>query len=66
MIMMSQNRQAARDRIEAHNDYQINLKAEVEIRAIMDTLDAQNVAIAQLHSLIEDLRGKDSSGDGPG
>lgn len=56
MIMMSQNRQAARDRIEAHNDYEINLKAEIEIRAIMDTLDAQNTAIAKLHSLIEDLR----------
>ncbi len=55
MIMMSQNRQAARDRLEAHNDYEINLKAEIEIQAIMETLDAQNVAIEQLHSLIEDL-----------
>jgi uncharacterized membrane protein len=56
MIMMSQNRQIARDRIEAHNDYEINLKAEKEIRAIMETLDAQNVAIAELHTLIDDLR----------
>jgi uncharacterized membrane protein len=56
MIMMSQNRQAARDRIEAHNDYEINLKAEIEIQAIMETLDAQNIAIAELHAMLEDLR----------
>lgn len=56
MIMMSQNRQAARDRIEAHNDYEVNQKAEVEIRAIMETLDAQNIAIAELHSLLEESR----------
>lgn len=56
MIMMSQNRQAVRDRIEAHNDYEINLKAEIEIEAIMETLDAQNVVMAELHSMIEDLR----------
>jgi uncharacterized membrane protein len=56
MIMMSQNRQAARDRIEAHNDYEVNQKAEIEIRAIMDTLDAQNIAIAELHSMVEEMR----------
>ena len=28
--MMSQNRLAARDRLEAHNDYEINRKAEEE------------------------------------
>jgi hypothetical protein len=31
MLMMSQNRMAARDRLEAHNDYEINRKAE-EVR----------------------------------
>ena len=55
MIMMSQNRQAARDRIEAHNDYEINLTAEVEIRAILENLAAQNVAIAEVHAMIENL-----------
>jgi uncharacterized membrane protein len=58
MIMMSQNRQAARDRVDAHNDYEINLKAEHEIRAIMDTLDAQNIAIAELHSMVAELCSK--------
>ena len=55
MIMMSQNRQAARDRIEAHTDYEINQKAEVEIRAILDNLAAQNIAIAEVHAMIENL-----------
>ncbi|GAW40372.1 hypothetical protein SH203_00770 [Brevundimonas sp. SH203] len=29
VIMMSQNRQAAKDRLDAGNDYQVNLKAEI-------------------------------------
>jgi uncharacterized membrane protein len=56
IIMMSQNRQAAKDRLEAHNDYQINQKAEAEIPAIFDHLEAQNKALAELHGLVIDLR----------
>lgn len=58
MIMMSQNRQAARDRLEAHNDYEINEKAEAEIRAILENLAAQNIAIAEIHSLLENFQPK--------
>jgi uncharacterized membrane protein len=36
IIMMSQNRQEDRDRIRAENDYQVNLKAEMEYRIIVD------------------------------
>ncbi len=39
IIMMSQNRQADRDRMRAENDYQVNLKSEVEIRIIAEKLD---------------------------
>jgi uncharacterized membrane protein len=39
VIMMSQNRQAAHDRLHAENDYKVNLKAEVEIRALGEKLD---------------------------
>jgi uncharacterized membrane protein len=53
MIMMSQNRQTARDRIEAHNDYLVNLTSETEIRAVLENLEAQNVAIAELHAMLE-------------
>ena len=33
IILMSQNRQESRDRLRAENDYQVNLKAELEVRA---------------------------------
>ncbi len=39
VILMSQNRQAARDRVAASLDYEINLKAEVEIMALHEKLD---------------------------
>ncbi len=48
IIMMSQNRQAQKDRIEAHNDYMINQKAEIEIRAVLEHLMAQDEAIQEL------------------
>ncbi len=37
--MMSQNRQEAKDRIRSQHDYQINLKAELEIRQLHEKLD---------------------------
>ncbi len=39
IIMMSQNRQEEQDRIRAENDYLINLKAELEIRALHQKMD---------------------------
>ncbi len=35
VIMMSQNRQSSKDKLLAENDYQVNLKAEMEIAALM-------------------------------
>ena len=43
IIMMSQNRQAARDRIQALHDYEVNLKAELEIMALHDKLDRARI-----------------------
>ena len=40
VIMMSQNRQATRDRADAQSDYQVNLRAELEIMALHEKLDA--------------------------
>ena len=37
--MMSQNRQEARDRMRSQHDYQINLKAELEIRNLHEKMD---------------------------
>lgn len=39
VIMMSQNRQAARDRLEARHDYEVNTKAEMEIMALHAKVD---------------------------
>ncbi|MFZ0548274.1 MAG: DUF1003 domain-containing protein [Candidatus Promineifilaceae bacterium] len=60
VIMMSQNRQTFRDRLEAHQDYEVNEKAEVEIRAVLDHLEAQNVALAEIHRLLAEREGKES------
>jgi len=39
IIMMSQNRQEAKDRLRAEHDYQVNLKAELEIRHLNIKVD---------------------------
>ena len=39
IIMMSQNRAEARDRLRAENDYKVNLKAELEIRHLHEKVD---------------------------
>ena len=39
VIMMSQNRQEAKDRIRSENDYKVNLKAEIEIRTLHEKID---------------------------
>lgn len=39
IIMMSQKRQEAKDRLRSENDYRINLKAELEIRHLHEKLD---------------------------
>lgn len=39
IIMMSQNRLAAKDRLDAAHDYEVNLKAEMEIETLHQKLD---------------------------
>ena len=68
IIMMSQNRLELRDRMRAENDYKVNLKAELEIRAIGDKLDQllhnQWVRLLEIQQIqmemLEDLSGKRS------
>jgi len=40
VILMSQNRQAEKDRLHAQHDYEVNLKAEMEIMSLHDKIDA--------------------------
>ncbi len=64
VIMMSQNRQETRDRMRAMHDYQINLKAELEIRHLHQKVDhllshqwERLVEIQEIQmELIEELR----------
>jgi uncharacterized membrane protein len=39
VIMMSQNRHAAKDRLRSQHDYKVNLKAELEIRSLHEKID---------------------------
>jgi uncharacterized membrane protein len=39
VIMMSQNRQSARDRFDAKQDYEVNLRAELQIAALHQKID---------------------------
>lgn len=66
LIMMSQNRQEARDRLRSMNDYQVNLKAELEIRHLHQKIDhllshqwERLLEIQEIQiELIQELRGR--------
>ena len=51
IIMMSQNRQEAKDRIRGAHDYQVNLKAELEIRQLHQKID--HLLSSQWEHLVE-------------
>jgi len=51
VIIMSQNRQEAKDRLRAEQDYRVNLKAEVEIRHLHEKID--HLLINQWQRLLE-------------
>lgn len=53
IIMMSQNRQAARDRFEAAKDYEVNLKAELEVLSLHEKIDVK--VLAELAALRQDI-----------
>lgn len=68
IILMSQNRQASKDRLSAEHDYEVNLKAELEIMALHEKMDllrekqwAELISMQQeqlriLSQLTEDLK----------
>jgi len=59
IIMMSQNRQEARDRIRSEHDYKVNLKAELEIRLLHEKVDhlllQQNQRLMEIQQIQIDL-----------
>jgi uncharacterized membrane protein len=62
IIMMSQNRQEAKDRIKAEKDYHINLKAELEIQelkaSVKTILAVQQDHLDKVNKIITDLKNK--------
>jgi uncharacterized membrane protein len=51
IILMSQNRQEAKDRLRSEYDYRVNLKAELEIRSLHEKID--HLLMNQWHRLLE-------------
>jgi len=66
IIMMSQNRQAAKDKLLAENDYQVNRKAEMEISAMLRNQAELLARLAMIERLVGRRGGleavKDASG----
>ena len=52
--MMSQNRLAAKDRLQASHNYEVSLKAEIEIMALHEKLD--EMRSKELAELIRHLK----------
>ena len=65
VIMMSQRRQDERDRMEAENDYRVNVQAEAEIRELREALERMHrehgAALGALREEISSLRADVSS-----
>ncbi len=55
VIMMSQNRQSAKDRIAAEVDHQVNTKAELEINNLMRRMDELELNIEEQHAELKKL-----------
>jgi uncharacterized membrane protein len=70
VIMMSQNRQTSKDRLAAANDYEVNLKAELEIMNLHEKIDdlrmrqfetllnQQNEQILQMRTLMDKINAR--------
>ena len=55
VIMMSQNRQAARDREAAEHDYRVNLRAELEIMRLHDRLQLSQGQLQRIEAAVAAL-----------
>jgi CRP/FNR family cyclic AMP-dependent transcriptional regulator len=58
IVLLSQNRQSAKDRLRADIDYEVNLKAELEVSHLHEKVDRQHtVLLNRLHRIEAGLRG---------
>jgi uncharacterized membrane protein len=63
VIMMSQNRQAEHDRVEARIDYDVNLRAEAEVRMIIRQLQIQTKSLNALRETVAALEAQIAAGE---
>jgi uncharacterized membrane protein len=78
IILMSQNRQAYKDRLNAEHDYEVNLKSELEIMSLHEKIDLlrekqwneliliQEEQLGLLSQLIEELKKNQRTAGSPG
>lgn len=59
-IMMSQNRQAAKDRIAAEIDHQVNQKAELEVGLLLQRMDGLEKLVDENHQELQELLRKNA------
>ena len=57
VIMMSQNRQAAKDRLAAEVDHDVNTKAELEINNLVRRMDEMELSLDENHAELKKLLG---------
>lgn len=57
IIMMSQNRQEAKDRERARNDYAINLKAEIEIQQLHEKMNCLLEEVLEMRKEMQAKKG---------
>jgi uncharacterized membrane protein len=57
-VLLSQNRQVARDRLRNDIEYQVNLKAELEIAHLHEKFDHQNAMVLERLATLEKARGR--------
>jgi uncharacterized membrane protein len=53
LILMSQNRQAAKDRLEAEHDYAINSRAEAEVARLLEQLTMHHALLLELSQKVD-------------
>jgi uncharacterized membrane protein len=65
IIMMSQNRQGAKDRIAAQLDYEINLKAEDEIKVLLNRVEETERYVMEMLALLKEQKTGNEAGTDP-
>ena len=58
IIMMSQNRQSERDRVQAQDDYQCNMDAKLEIESLQKQLNKiETEKLDKIMAMLEEMKG---------